>query len=139
MTVRFLSGLSAAALSLTFAGAALAQNAPAAGGGKVTPLFGTPLKGLPGKEGIMLTVEYAPGGSDAAHRHDAHVFVYVLEGSVIMKVKGKPEVTLKAGETYYEDPKDIHEVSKNASATAPAKFLAVVVKKKGVAPVLPPK
>ena len=106
---------------------------------KVTPLFGQELAGLPGKEGAMLTVDLAPGADSPPHRHDAHVFVYVLEGSIVMQVKGKEAVTLKPGGTFYESPSDIHIVGRNASATEPAKFLAVFVKEKGVGFVLPEK
>lgn len=93
------------------------------------------LAGVPGKEVLIITVEYPPGGEDPVHRHDAQAFVYVLEGSVIMQVKGGPEVTLGPGQTFYEAPNDVHLVGKNASTTKPAKFLVVLVKKKG-APVL---
>jgi quercetin dioxygenase-like cupin family protein len=107
-------------------------------GTTVTPLMSTALDGLPGKEGMMLTVEYAPGASTEAHRHDAHTFVYVLEGSIVMQVKGGEEVTLIPGQTFYETPSDIHSVSRNASATDTAKFLVFFVKEQGAAPVLPP-
>ena len=76
----------------------------------------------------MVTVEYAPGASSAEHRHNAHTFVYVLEGSVTMQVKGGKEVTLGPGQTFYESPEDVHTVSKNASSTKPAKFLVFFVK-----------
>jgi quercetin dioxygenase-like cupin family protein len=92
---------------------------------------------IPGKEGTMLTVEYPPGGANAVHRHDAHGFIYVLEGSVVMGVKGGREVTLTPGQTFYEGPTDIHTVDRNASSTKPAKFVVVLVKDKG-APVLTP-
>jgi len=104
---------------------------------KVTSLISKDLKEFSGKEGLMITVEYPPGGSDPAHRHDAHVFVYVLEGSIVMQVKGGKEVTLTPGQTFYEDPKDVHVVSRNASKTTPAKFLVFFVKDKS-APVLKP-
>src|SRR5215510_11185239 len=106
---------------------------------KVTPLAAKPLPGFSGgeKEGAMFLVEYPPGASSMQHRHDAHVFVYVVQGSVVMQVKGGPELTLKAGETFYENPDDVHVVSKNASATEPAKFIAFFVKTKG-APVVTP-
>jgi quercetin dioxygenase-like cupin family protein len=106
---------------------------------KVTPLAAKPIPGFSGaeKEGAMFLVEYPPGASSAQHRHDAHVFVYVIQGSVIMQVTGGPELTLKAGETFYENPDDVHVVSRNASATEPAKFIAFFVKTKG-APVLTP-
>jgi len=83
---------------------------------------------LPGKEGLMLLVEYPPGGADPIHRHNAHAFVYVLEGSVIMQVKGEKEVTLTPGQTFYEGRDDIHTVGRNASKTEPAKFVVFLVK-----------
>jgi quercetin dioxygenase-like cupin family protein len=89
------------------------------------------LAGIPGKEAIVLTVEYGPGESSRPHRHDANVFVYVLEGTITMQVKGGPAVTLHPGQTYYESPADIHMVSENASKTAPAKILVFIVKDKG--------
>jgi quercetin dioxygenase-like cupin family protein len=98
----------------------------------VKPLVTRDLAGIPGKEVVMLTVEYLPGGASMPHRHDANVFVYVLEGSMIMQVKGKEPVTLKPGDTFYEGPDDIHETSANASKTEPAKFLVFIVKDKGV-------
>ena len=85
----------------------------------------------------MVTVEYAPGGSDPIHRHNAHVFVYVLEGSVVMQLKGGKEITLTPGQTFYEGPDDVHVVTRNASKTKPAKFLVFFVKDKA-APVLVP-
>jgi quercetin dioxygenase-like cupin family protein len=106
---------------------------------KVNPLVTKDLAGIAGKEGSMLTVEYAPGASSAVHRHNAHTFVYVLEGSVVMAVKGGKEVTLGPGQTFYESPDDIHTVSKNASATKPAKFLVFFVKDKGAPPTVPAK
>jgi len=98
---------------------------------KVTPLMTKDLAGLAANEGTMLTVEYAPGASSTPHRHNAHTFVYVLEGSVVMQVKGGQEVTLGPGQTFYESPEDVHSVSKNASSTKPAKFLVFFVKVKG--------
>jgi quercetin dioxygenase-like cupin family protein len=108
-------------------------------GTKITPLMEKPLPnlGTSEKEGVMITVEYPPGGSSAQHRHNAHVFVYVVQGAVVMQVKGGPEVTLSAGQTFYELPDDIHTVSKNASATEPAKILVFTVKDKGVPLVIP--
>src|SRR5882757_5166231 len=93
--------------------------------------------GLPGKEGLMITVEYPPGSSDPIHRHNAHAFVYVLEGSIVMQVRGGKEMTLTPGQTFYEGPEDVHVVGRNASQTKPAKFLVFLVKDKG-APVLVP-
>lgn len=104
---------------------------------KVTPLVSKDLTGIPGKEGTMITVEYAPGATDSVHRHNAHVFVYVLEGSVVMQVKGGRQLTLGPGETFYESPEDIHVISRNASQTQRAKFLVFFVKDKG-APALVP-
>ena len=101
---------------------------------KVTQLISRELTNLPGKEGLMITVEYPPGSSDPIHRHNAHAFVYVLEGSIVMQVK---EVTLKPGQTFYEGPDDVHVVGRNASQTKPAKFVVFLVKDKG-APVLVP-
>ena len=105
---------------------------------EVTPLMTKDLgKYCPGKEGEMVIVEYKPGWSDPIHRHYAHAFVYVLEGSVVMKLKGGKEVTLTPGQTYYEGPNDLHLVGRNASSTKPAKFLVFLIKNKG-APVLVP-
>jgi quercetin dioxygenase-like cupin family protein len=104
---------------------------------KVTPLFSKDLTDFPGKEGLMITVEYPPGGSDPIHRHNAHAFVYVLEGSIVMQVRGRKEVTLTPGQTFYEGPSDVHVVGRNASETKPAKFVVFLVKDKG-APVLVP-
>jgi quercetin dioxygenase-like cupin family protein len=104
---------------------------------EVTPLMSKDLKDFPGKEGLMITVEYPPGGSDPIHRHNAHAFLYVLEGSVVMQVRGGKQVTLTPGQTFYEGPNDVHVVGRNASKTKPAKFLVFLVKDKG-APVLLP-
>jgi len=104
---------------------------------KVTPLMSKDLPDFPGKEGLMITVEYPPGSSDPIHRHNADAFVYVLEGSIIMQVKGGEPVTLTPGQTFYEGPNDIHIVGRNASNTKPAKFIVFLVKDKN-APVLIP-
>ena len=104
---------------------------------KVTPLMSKDLTESPGKEGLMITVEYPPGSSDPIHRHNAHAFVYVLEGSIVMQVRGGEEVTLTPGQTFYEGPSDVHVVGRNASQTKPAKFVVFLVKDKG-APVLVP-
>ncbi|KXV75849.1 cupin [Gluconobacter japonicus] len=106
---------------------------------KVTPLMKHDLPGIPGKEGAMLTVDYAPGGSDPIHRHNASVFVYVLKGSIIMQVKGGASVTLKEGQSFFEGPNDIHIVGHNASQTEPARFLAFFVKNKAAPFVIPVK
>lgn len=122
--------LTAGLLCLT-AGALMAQEPT------VTPLMTKALPDIPGREALMLTVEYAPGGADKMHRHNADAFVYVLEGSIVMQVKGGKEVTLTAGQTFYEGPDDIHSVGRNASKTKPAKFVVVLIKKTG-APALVP-
>ncbi len=103
----------------------------------VASLMSKDLPELPGKEVLMITVEYHPGGTDPIHRHNAHAFVYVLEGSIVMQVKGGKEVTLTPGQTFYEAPNDVHLVGRNASNSRPAKFLVFLVKEKG-APVLVP-
>ena len=110
--------------------AALGMVSAAAAEPKVTPLMARDLVGTPGKEATMITVEFAPGWSSAEHRHDAHTFVYVLEGSLVMAVRGGKEVTLGPGETFYESPDDVHSVSRNASTTKPARFLVFFVKDK---------
>lgn len=109
------------------AGSALAHEAtpPRA---NVTELMTKALADYPGKEITVVTVDYPPGGADPVHRHDAHAIVYVLEGSIVMGVRGQPEQTLKAGDTFYEGPTDIHTVGHNASLTAPAKFLVFILK-----------
>jgi quercetin dioxygenase-like cupin family protein len=104
---------------------------------KVTPLLSKELKEGPGKEGLMMVVEYPPGNADPIHRHNASGFIYVLEGSVVMQVKGGKQVTLTSGQTFYEGPDDVHVVGRNASSTQPAKLLVFLVKDKG-APVFVP-
>ncbi|HEX6435148.1 MAG TPA: cupin domain-containing protein [Gemmatimonadales bacterium] len=103
----------------------------------VTPLLTKELADLPGKEALMITVEYPPNSKDAVHRHNAHAFVYVLEGSIVMQVKGGKPVTLTPGQTFYERPGDVHVVGRNASSTKPARFLVLLLKNRG-APVLVP-
>jgi quercetin dioxygenase-like cupin family protein len=112
-------------------GAVMAQEA------KVTPLMSKDLTELPGKEVLMITVDYPPGSTDPIHRHNARAFVYVLEGSIVMQVKGGKEVTLSPGQTFYEGPDDVHTVGRNASTTKPAKFVVFFIKDKN-APVLVP-
>jgi quercetin dioxygenase-like cupin family protein len=92
---------------------------------------------VPGREMVMITVDYPPGAVEHIHRHNAYAFVYVLEGSIIEQVRGGKEVTLTPGQTFYEGPDDVHAVGRNASATQPAKFVVVLLKKKGVDAVLP--
>ena len=106
---------------------------------KVGELFSKDLTNLPGKEGLMITVEYPPGSVDPIHRHNAHAFVYVLEGSIVMQVRGGKEVTLTPGRTFYEGPDDVHVVGRNASQTKPAKFVVFLVKEKGAPVVVPAK
>jgi quercetin dioxygenase-like cupin family protein len=115
----------------------LAPNLLIAQDAKVTEMLSKDLHNIPGKEGLMITVEYPPGASDPIHRHNAHAFVYVLEGSIVMQVKGGQEVTLTPGQTFYEGPDDVHVVGRNASQTVPARFVVFLVKDKG-APVLIP-
>ena len=97
----------------------------------VKELFAVDLADYPGKEGRVIEVSYPPGAQDMVHRHDAHAFVYVLEGQIVMQLKGKPAVTLKAGQTFYEGPSDVHVVGRNASNTEPARFVVVLLKGKG--------
>jgi quercetin dioxygenase-like cupin family protein len=104
---------------------------------KVTELLSKDLTDLPGKEGLMITVEYPPGSTDPIHRHNAHGFIYVLEGSIVMQVRGGKEVTLSPGQTFYEGPNAVHDVGRNASKTKPANFAVFFVTEKG-APVLVP-
>ena len=95
------------------------------------------LPDIPGKEALVITVDFAPGAEDPVHRHDAHAFVYVLEGSIVMQLKGDRAVTLTPGQVFYEGPNDVHIVGRNASTTKPAKIMVVLVKNKGVDAVLP--
>jgi quercetin dioxygenase-like cupin family protein len=128
VVVSFISGAQAAQVQ---------REAQATPGAKVTQLISETLPDLPGKEGVMITVEYPPGGSDLIHRHNADVFVYVLEGSVVMQLRGGEETTLTAGQTFHEAPDDVHLVSRNASATEPAKFVVFFVKDIGAPELLP--
>jgi len=123
--------LVALALLCLMTGTATAQDP------KVTSLISKDLTESPGREALMITVEHAPGGSSAIHRHNAHAFVYVLEGSVVMQLKGGQQVTLIPGQTFYEGPDDVHLVDRNASRTEPAKFLVLLIKNRG-APALVP-
>lgn len=118
-------------LGLAF-GTFVAMPALAAPEAAVTMLMTKDLADMPGKEAVTFVVDFPPGSVDPVHRHDAHAFVYVLEGSIVMGVKGSKEVTLTPGQTFYEGPADIHTVGRNASTTKPAKFLVTMVKDKGV-------
>ena len=119
------------ALVCLISGTLIAQEA------KVTQLMSKDLTKCPGEEGVMITVEYPAGSSDPVHRHYAHAFVYVLEGSIVMQVRGGKEMTLTPGQTFYEGPDDVHVIGRNASKTQPAKFVVFLVKDKG-APILVP-
>src|SRR4030081_979269 len=112
-------------LAFLIASTLIAQDA------KVTPLMSKDLAEFPGKEGLMITVVYPPGAWDPIHRHNAHAFLYVLEGSVVMQLKGGQQVTLTPGQSFYEGPDDVHVVDRNASGTQPAKFLVLLIKDKG--------
>lgn len=105
----------------------------------VAPLLTKALADNPGREVLMLTVTYPPGGADPVHRHDAHGFIYVLEGSIVMGVKDGKEQILKPGQTFYEGPDDIHTVGRNASKTKPAKFLVFLLKDTSKPAVIPVK
>ena len=113
---------------------AVTSQAPQA---SVTELTSKDLPEFPGKEVLMITVDYPPGSMDPIHRHNAHAFIYVLEGSIIMQVKGGEEVTLTPGQTFYEGPNDVHVVGRNASSTKPAKFVVFFIKDKGAPAVVP--
>ena len=106
---------------------------------KVTEVLSKDLSNIPGKEGLMITVEYPPGASDPVHRHNAHGFIYVLEGTIVMQVRGGKEMTLTAGQSFYEGPDDVHVVGRNASQTKPAKFVVFLVKDKGTPVLIPTK
>jgi len=122
-----------------FATGALATGALVTNEPKVTQVLSKDLTDIPGKEGLMLTVEYPPGGADPIHRHNAHAFVYVLEGSIVMQLQGGKETTLTPGQTFYEGPDDVHVVGRNASQTKPAKFVVLLVKDKGAPALVPVK
>ncbi|AOS81610.1 MULTISPECIES: cupin domain-containing protein [Hydrogenophaga] len=121
--------------ALMLAPASRAQTAPP--DPIVAALFTQALADAPGKEVLMLKVTYPPGGADPVHRHDAHGFIYVLDGEIVMGVRGGQEVHLKPGETFYEGPHDVHTVGRNASQTRPASFVVMLIKQQGVQPVLP--
>ena len=123
--------LVALALLCLVTGPAMAQEA------KVTSLMSKDLPESPGREVMVITVEHAPSGSNPVHRHNAHAVVYVLEGSVVMQVKGGKEVTLTPGQIFYEGPDDVHVVDRNASSSKPAKFLVFMIKDKGAPALLP--
>ena len=117
----------------------LAPNCLGAQQAKVTEVMSKDLSDIPGKEGLMITVDYPPGASDPVHRHNAHGFIYVLEGTIVMQVRGGKEMTLTAGQSFYEGPHDVHVVGRNASQTKPAKFVVFLVKDKGTPVLIPTK
>lgn len=121
-------------VALIQSGASVGDTAPEP---VVNPLMAKDLADVLGKEMVMITVDYPPGTVERVHRHDAHAFLYVLQGSIVEQVRGGKEVTLTAGQTFYEGPSDVHTVGRNASTTQPAKFLVVLLKQKGVPAVLP--
>ena len=124
---------------VTFVLACLLSATVAAQEAKVTQLMSKDLANIPGKEGLMITVEYPPGSSDPIHRHNANAFIYVLEGSIVMQVRGGKETTLTPGQSFYEGPNDVHVVGRNASKTKPAKFVVFFVKDKGTPLLVPAK
>jgi quercetin dioxygenase-like cupin family protein len=127
-------------LSIATAACALvAQFASAAPPADVKELMSKPLTDIPGKEGLMLMVTYPPGGADEIHRHNAHAFVYVLEGAIVMQLRRAEPVTVKAGETFYEGPNDVHIVGRSASDTKSAKFVVFLVKNQGAPALIPAK
>ena len=117
--------------------ALLGQPANSAPHAEVAQKMSKDLPDLPGKEGLLLTVSYPPGSADSIHRHNAHAFVYVLEGTIVMQLRGGKPVTLRAGQTFYEGPDDVHIVGRNASTKKPARFVVFLVKNKGAAPLVP--
>jgi len=128
-----------AGMLISTAAAAQTTGTPSPPPPKATPLMSKDLQGIAGKEGTMLLVEYPPGGADPVHRHNASAFVYVLDGTVVMQVRGGPEVTLTRGQTFFEGPDDVHVVGRNASKTEPAKFVVFLAKDKGAPALLPAK
>ena len=126
------------ALLLLLAGGAMNAHA-APPQASVAELMTKALPDYPGKEALVIKVTYPPGSADPVHRHHAHAFVYVLEGSIVMGVRGGRTVTLTPGQTFYEGPGDVHTIGRNASATKPAKFLVVLLKNSGEPAVIPAK
>jgi quercetin dioxygenase-like cupin family protein len=106
-------------------------------GPTVTTLMTQKLQNAPGKEALLLTVEYPPGGADPVHRHDAEALVYVLDGTIVMGVAGGKPVTLGAGQTFHEGPDDVHTIGRNASNTKPAKFVVFLLKDIGKPALIP--
>jgi len=133
MSSTLAGGLRGSAWLAAIAGALLfvtGDSVPAAPEAAVATLMQRDLADLPGKEALLLTVDYPPAGASLPHRHDADVLVYVLEGEVIMQVAGQPARNIAPGGTFYEGPTDVHVKSANASSTSPAKLLVFMVKDK---------
>lgn len=126
-------------LFLSFALACSAFVAPSTQAADVQQVMSKALPDYPGKEGLMLVVSYPPGATDAVHRHNAHGFIYVLEGSIVMQVRDGEKVTLTRGQSFYEGPNDVHVIGRNASATEPAKFVVFFLKNQGAPVVVPVK
>jgi quercetin dioxygenase-like cupin family protein len=120
-------------LSLALGATVLVSGADA-GTGRATTLMVKELPDLAGKDGMVEVVDFAPGEVSQPHRHNADLFVYILEGAIVTQVEGEAPKNLKAGDVFYEAPKDVHVVSRNASATKPAKLLVFYVKDKGSPP-----
>jgi quercetin dioxygenase-like cupin family protein len=122
----------------TFFSGSLYANDVEKSGANVTSLMQKTLPDYPGKDGVVVRIEFPPGHVDGAHRHDAHVFVYVLEGTVEMQVEGGKPVILNAGDTFYENPQDVHPIGRNVSKTKPAKLIVFFLKNQNAPLVLPP-
>jgi quercetin dioxygenase-like cupin family protein len=137
VTMSYIRMLGTALLLAASAQPTFSQSASTAPQPMVKQLMLKDAADAPGKELLMLAVEYPPGAVEHVHRHDAQALVYVIEGSIIMGVRGAKEVTLTPGQTFYEGPTDVHTVGRNASKTKPARFVVVLLKKKGVDAVLP--
>ena len=120
-------------LKIVFSGLLLASSVPAFSQATVDSLFQADVADVTNQEIVVLEVNYAAGNDSPVHRHNAHTIVYVLEGTVIMQVKGSEPQTLGPGEVFYENPDDIHSMSRNASDTEPAKILVFFLKEKGAA------
>jgi len=133
MRIAHLLGL----LTLLCSDIVVADDLPTAPGPIVKPLMTEPLQGYPGKEVLMLSVEYPPGAVESVHRHDADAFVYVIEGSIVMGVKGSAPVTLNPGQTFHEGPNDIHTIGRNASKEKPARFAVFLLKDRDKPAVIP--
>ena len=120
------------ALRAAGAAFAIALAAPAAArerGETVAPHFERVIPNIPGKSLVAVVVDYAPGGASLPHTHakSAFIFAYVVSGAIESQVNDQPKRVYHAGESWYETPGSSHRISRNASATEPAKLLAVFV------------